>query len=386
VSPLVPLFLVVFVGMTGFGLVIPIAPFFGLHLGASATEITIALGAYSVGQLIAAPIWGRMSDRYGRRPILIATLAITAALYVALAFATSIEAVGWTRFTAGLAAGNIAAAFAAATDISTPETRARTMGVIGAGFGLGFIVGPAIGGLLAGADPDQADFARVCFVSAALAFVAALSALLFLPETRRADAKHSHKRIALLQRPVLLALVSAGFLLTFAQSLMESAFALWAAARLGWDPPQMGLSFAVIGLIAAGLQGGGAGALAKRYRPAQLLGAGFSAFALGLGILALAADAVQTYAGMVLLAIGSGLVNPPLLTLISGQAAEDERGAVLGVQQSSGALARVFGPLSAGPLFDLLAPNAPFIMAMLAALAGLAVGLLACRPRLVVER
>jgi DHA1 family tetracycline resistance protein-like MFS transporter len=371
---LLPLFLVVFVSMTGFGLLIPIGPYFGLHLGASATEITYAFGAYSVGQLVAAPFWGQLSDRIGRRPVLILTLALTALLYLVLAQAQTILDVGLARLLAGVAAGNIGAALAAAADISTPQTRAKSMGVLGAGFGLGFIIGPAIGGLAAGADPQQADFARVCYYAAALAGVAAVVAFWRLKETRPADLPPRPKgsTATLLSRPALVLMLAITLAMITAQALMEQVFALWSNITLSWGPQEVGLTFAAVGVIAAGLQGGATGHLTKRFGEKRLLASGLVLFIAGLVGLALAQSGLAAIAALTIMAIGSGLSGPALQSLVSYQADDDQRGSVQGLQQSASALGRVIGPLAAGPMFDGLGHTAAFWIGALLLTAALA--------------
>lgn len=362
---LLALFLVVFVSMTGFGVLVPITPFFGLHLGADPGQITIAMGVYSLGQLIAAPLWGRISDRYGRKPVLFATLVLTAIGYLVLSRVESILAFGVVRFATGLAAGNVGAAFAAATDISTPQTRARAMGVVGAGFGLGFIVGPAIGGLIAGQNPDAADFARVCFVSFGFAAAAALAAMFLLPETRPHDLppRQSGQTRALFGRPVLVQLVAATLLGVTAQAALETSFGLWADKLLGWGPPEIGLNLGVIGLIAAVLQGVGAGPLAKRIGEQRLLTGGYAVYTVGFILLALAADAALAITAVCLIGVGAGVIGPSAQSLISQQAGAEERGAVLGFQQSASSLGRVIGPMMAGPLFHHFGHASPYIFA-----------------------
>jgi DHA1 family tetracycline resistance protein-like MFS transporter len=370
---LLALFLTVFVSMTGFGVVIPIAPFFGLHVNASATEITLALGAYSLGQLIAAPFWGRLSDRIGRRPVLIGTLLATGLSYALLAQAETIIAIGLVRFAAGLAAGNIGAGFAAAADLSTAETRARAMGVVGAGFGLGFIVGPVIGGLIAGADPDQADFARVCYVALGLALAAALIVAVLLPETKP---EHLAPRVkgatrALLARPVLAGLSLATLCGVTAQAVLETSFGLWAHRVLAWGPPETGLNLGLIGLLAALLQGAGAGYFARRFGAARVLVTGYGVYAAGFVVLSFATTYGVAFAGAVLLGIGVGLIGPMMQTLISTAVDQDERGAALGLNQSASALGRVVGPLAGGPLFDSLGPSAPMAFCAVVCIAAL---------------
>lgn len=359
---LLPLFLVVFVSMTGFGLLIPIGPFFGQHLGASATEITHAFGAYSVGQLLAAPLWGRLSDKFGRRPVLILTLSMTAGLYLVLSFAQSMLDVGLTRLAAGVAAGNIGAALAAAADISTPENRAKSMGILGAAFGLGFIVGPAIGGLAAGANPTHEDFARVCYYAAGLAGLAAVAAFFRLKETRPAHLPPRPKGAAraLLRKPAMLTLLGITLAIITAQALMEQVFALWSAKQLTWGPYEVGMTFAVVGLIAAGLQGGATGRLTKRFGERALLASGLVLFVLGLLGLTIATTSPAAVGALAVMAVGSGLAGPALQSLVSYQADAASRGAVQGLQQSASALGRVIGPLAAGPAFDYLGHTAPF--------------------------
>ncbi len=373
---LLALFLVVFVSMTGFGIVIPIVPFFALHLSASATETTFAIGAYSLGQLIAAPVWGRISDRVGRRPVLVFTLVATGFSYLWLAQADTVGELGVVRFCAGLAAGNIAAAFAAAADLSSAETRARTMGIVGAGLGLGFILGPAIGGLLAGNDPSQSDFSRVCHAAAALAGAAALAALVLLPETRKTrdagKAEQPARAGALWRRPLLVQLVAVTLLATAAQAVMESTYGLWSERRLGWGPVETGLVFGALGVVAALVQGAGTGRLTARFGEARLLLVGLLLFAVGFVGMALASTPLGAVAATAVLALASGVVTPALQSIVAAQAEAQERGAVLGVQQSASSLGRVVGPALAGPVFDALGPAAPFWCSAALALAAAA--------------
>ncbi len=152
------LFLIIFVNVLGFGLIIPLLPFYGEHFNASPDQVTLLMAVYSATQFITAPFWGRWSDRYGRRPILLISLAGTVATYVWMALASDLASLFWARALGGVMAGSISASFAYAADITTEENRAKGMGLIGAAFGLGFIAGPAIGGLLAGGDPTATNF------------------------------------------------------------------------------------------------------------------------------------------------------------------------------------------------------------------------------------
>lgn len=380
---LVALLAVVFVAMTGFGIFIPVFPFLGLVLDASATEITIAMGAYSLGQLLAAPAWGRLSDRIGRKPVLVLGLFGAMASYFAIAFADSIWQMGVARLFGGLMAGNIGAAFAAAADLADERTRARNMGFLAAAFGFGFIVGPALGAFTVGADPDWGDYQRVCLYAAGFAAMAAFTAWFLFTETRAAPARTAAaavgeaRGLALLRgRPVLARLALVMFLVIMAQALMESVISLWADETLGWGVREVGFAFAAVGLISVGLQGGGAGPLARRFGEGPVLMVGLGCFVAGFILLSFAATGPATVLALLILAAGAGFATPALQSLIAAQAGPDERGAVMGLGQSASALGRVMGPIAAGPLYDGLGPTAPFLLgAGLLAAAGFAIGL-----------
>jgi DHA1 family tetracycline resistance protein-like MFS transporter len=357
---------VVLIGMTGFGVFLPIFPFLGLHVGAGPTGVTIAMGAYSLGQLIAAPLWGRLSDRVGRKPVLIVGLLGAALSYVALAHATSIELMFGARLFGGLMAGNVGAAFAAAADLADDKSRARNMGLLGAAFGIGFIAGPALGAFLVGGTPDAAGFSRVCYVAAGFAGAAALGAwALFaesLPrEARRAPGAPRVRRWTLfISRPALTRMVTVMLFMITAQALVESSFALWSQVSFGWGPREVGWTFAGLGVGAALLQGGGAGRAARTIGEPRTLLAGLALFALGMGLAAFAHEIVGAAAAVIALTLGAGLATPALQSLIAAQAAEDERGAVMGLSQAASALGRVLGPLCSGALFEHVGRSAPF--------------------------
>ncbi len=356
---------VVLIGMTGFGVFLPIFPFLSLELGASASATTIAMGAYSLGQLIASPFWGRLSDRVGRKPILIAGLLGGVVSYLWIARASSVEELGAARLFGGLMAGNVGAAFAAAADLADPKTRARNMGLLGAAVGFGFIAGPALGAALIGDAPSRADFANVCMASAALAGLAALAALVLFRETREAtpvEQAATRQRLSMLaSRPALTRLAAVMLLMIAAQAMMETTFGLWADARLAWGPREVGWTLAGLGAGAVLLQGGGAGAASRVLGEPITLTIGLVLMAAGFGGLAVANEAAAMIAALLALVAGIGLASPALNSLIAEQAGEEERGAVMGLSQSAGALGRVVGPLAAGPLFEHQGSSAPFV-------------------------
>lgn len=366
------LVLVVLIGMTGFGVFLPIFPFLALELNATPTATTIAMGAYSLGQLAAAPFWGRLSDRVGRKPILIVGLIGGALSYLWIARAVSVEELGAARLFGGLMAGNVGAAFAAAADLADDKTRARNMGFLGAAVGMGFIAGPAFGAWLIGDAPDRAAFAEACFISAALGGLAALAAFAFFTETHPAsvraaqgDAPPQRRWALLASKPVLARFAMVMLLAITAQALMETTFGLWADAEFGWGAREVGWTLAGLGVGAVVLQGGLAGRAARVLGERTTLLIGLALFAAGFGGLAVSHTPGTMIASLTALVIGIGLVTPALNSLIAAQANESERGAVMGISQSAGALGRVLGPLGAGALFERVDIAAPFVAAAL---------------------
>ncbi len=370
---------VVLVGMTGFGVFLPVFPFLSLELGASPTATTIAMGAYSLGQLLSSHYWGRLSDRVGRRPVLVAGLLGGVLSYLWIARAGSVEELGAARLFGGLMAGNIGAAFAAAADLADDKTRARNMGLLGAGVGFGFIAGPALGALMIGEAPTRADFANICYLAAALAGAAALLALLLFRETHAVGARTqpdetpARRWQLLATRPALARLVTVMLLAVTGQALMETNFALWADALFAWGPREVGLTLAALGLAAILLQGGAAGRAARVLGERLTLLIGLALLAAGLGLLGAARDLLSAMAALALLSMGIGFAQPALNALIAVQAREQERGAVMGLSQSAAALGRVIGPLGAGALFEVIGPGAPFLASALVVLAALLV-------------
>src|SRR6516165_840709 len=362
------LFLIVFIDLVGFGLVIPLLPFYALRFGASPQQVTLLLAVYSLMQLFAAPLWGRLSDRVGRRPVLMISMAASAVAYLWLGNATALWMLYGARALAGACAGNIAAAQAYIADVTKPEDRAKGMGLIGAAFGLGFIIGPALGGFLAGNDPATADVETPALVAAALSFVALCGVVLLLPESLPADirglggrARSRLDAIAdVLRRPVLSRLIQIFFLVILAFAGMESTFALWAIEQFGWGPGQVGYVFAYVGVLSAILQGGLIGRLARRFGEERLLLCGLALIGTGLLAMLFAHSIPRLAFAVSALALGMGLTQPSLNSLISRRAGREEQGEVLGVSQSVGSLSRVLGPVAAGFFFAEFGRNAAF--------------------------
>jgi len=375
------IFLIVFVDLVGFGLVIPLLPFYAVRFGATAPEVTWLLATYSLAQFITAPLWGRLSDRIGRRPVLMASMAAAALAYVWLGAATDLWMLFAARAFAGACAGNIAAAQAYIADTTKPEERAHGMGMIGAAFGLGFIFGPAIGGFLAGSNPMTANLQSPAWVAAGLS-VAALCGVLFLLRESLAPALRNTARPrgrlgmirGALRRPVLSRLVTIFFLVTLAFAAMESIFALWALRQLDWGPERVGYAFAYLGLLSAIMQGGLTRRLTRRYGEEPLLSCGLVLLAAGLVVVPFASALPILLAAFALLAFGLGLSQPALNSLISRHADSGEQGEVLGVTRSLGSLARVIGPPMAGYLFADISHSSPYFWAAVLVVGALAIG------------
>jgi MFS transporter, DHA1 family, tetracycline resistance protein len=361
------LFLIVFVDLVGFGLVIPLLPFYAVRFNASPQQVTLLVAVFSLMQMLASPVWGRLSDRIGRRPVLMVSLAASALSYLWLGFADALWMLFAARAFAGACAGNIAAAQAFIADVTPPEKRARGMGMIGAAFGLGFIIGPAVGGIVAGNDFATADLRSPGLIAAALSFVAFLGVIFVLKESRTPAAVQTPRRgrigllVEALNRPVLSRLLVIFFLVILAFAGMESTFALWAMRQFGWGPEQVGYVFTFVGVLSAVMQGGLIGSLTRRFGEERLMTAGLVLIGLGLLLLPFARALPALLLATAALALGMGAMQPSLNSLISRRAGADEQGGILGVAQSVGSLARVLGPMIAGSLFAGLGRSSPFL-------------------------
>ena len=364
------LFLIVFIDLVGFGVIIPLLPFFAEHFDASPSTVGMLMATYSLGQFIAAPFWGRTSDRLGRRPILLITLFGGALSYVLLGFADSLWMLFAARALGGFMAGNISTAFAYVADITTPENRAKGMGVVGAAFGLGFIAGPAIGGILAGPDPLNANFQLPAFAAAGLSFSAFLIAIFVLKESLSEDLRRSlsEKPRATrarqfrnaLTRPKVGMIILLSFIATFVFASMETTFAMWSERRFDWGPQQNGYIFAFVGILSAIIQGGLVGRLAKRFGETNLIVQGAAALAIGMLLIPFSDSLEMLLLAMVIVAYGFSVINPAMNSLISLQVGPEEQGGIMGVSRSATTMARVVGPVWAGMLFAVAGADWPY--------------------------
>lgn len=364
------LFLIVVIDLVGFGLYIPLLPFFGEHFQATPFQVGLLMAVYSLCQFAAAPYWGQMSDRYGRKPVLILGMAGSVASFLWLGFAESLWVLFAARALNGLMAGNISAAFAYMADITSRENRAKGMGLIGAAFGLGFLAGPAIGGILAGPDPANADFQTPAFAAAGLSMIALILAMAVLRESLSAEMRNEHTRESRISRfrqlamslkdPASGRLLLLLFLATFVFAGLESTFAMWSRRVYGWGPEQNGYLFAGIGLITALIQGGIIGPMAQRIGEKKMAIQGAVALTVGVFLIPYSTRLSLLIVAVFIAAYGFAILTPSLNTLVSLQAKESSQGAALGLTRSASTLARVGGPAVAGLLFSVLGRDWPY--------------------------
>ena len=362
------LFFVCVIDILGFGILIPLVPYMADRFGVTPALITPILGIYSLCQLVAAPLWGRLSDRYGRRPILVSSLAGACGSYLLLGFAHDVAGLVIARALAGFMAGNIAAAFAYASDISAPADRAKSMGMVGAAIGIGFMLGPAIGGLLAGDDIQSANFVRPAVLSAALSLIAIALVLFLLREshaperrTRPGEPRRAGAVALLLARPALRSIAGASFLVTCSQAIFESIFAIWALRKFGFGPRTVGLVLFSLAIVAVGVQGGRVRVLVPRIGEVRLASCGVELYVAGLLMVAAAGGLTLTFLGLACCGIGGGAFIPCASAIASKQADPRERGAVMGTYQAGASLARALVPLVSGAIYVALGPSAPFL-------------------------
>jgi MFS family permease len=361
----------VFLDLLGFGIILPALPYYARELGASGFGLGALFTSYSLAQLLGAAALGRLSDRIGRRPVLMLSLAGSAVSMLLSGLAGTLVLLCAARALAGMFGGSIATAQAYIADVTPRGERARYMGLLGASIGVGFVVGPALG---AGLIALGFGFPGAAFTAAGLAAANFVFAALKLPESRPADAE---VRRALpgrlgeaLTRPNLRQLLAATFSTTFAFVSMETTFAYLGEDRFGLTERGFGLVLVYVGVIVIIVQGGLIGRLTRRFGVRPVAVAGGALMGVALLTLPFCPSLTTTLAALGFLAGGQGLSSPSLSTLISELSAGGEQGSVLGLGQSLAAAARAAGPLVAGALYDLR-HAAPYLLAGgLAALAG----------------
>jgi DHA1 family tetracycline resistance protein-like MFS transporter len=373
-------FLTVFLDLLGFGIILPLLPFYVGRMGGSAETVGLLLGCFSLTQLLATPILGRISDRFGRRRVILVSLAGNALSMVAFAFASKLLLLPLlfaSRIVAGATAGNIAACQAAISDVTRTEDRPTAMGRLGAGINLGVIVGPLLASALSGVGVWAPPLA-----AAALAFVDFVAAFFLMPETLHlrpepAAPRPSRAESAMrsLGRWPILSVLLMYFLTFLCLTNLQVALALLAQFRLAWGPREVAWLFTIFAAASFIVQGVLIGRLARRVGEVALVVLGALCSALGMLLIGEARQPTVLVAGVALFGMGFGATTPVLISLGSQVAREDARGFVLGILQSSGGLARTFGPLLGGVLFQRVAPSAPFLVGVVAALISIGLAL-----------
>ncbi|HMJ55739.1 MAG TPA: MFS transporter [Polyangiaceae bacterium] len=387
-------FLTAFLDLIGFGIILPLLPFYVDEMHGSAETVGFIFMCFSLTQLVATPLLGRISDRFGRRKVILISLAGNAMAMLAFALATKLlflPLLFASRIFAGATSGNLAACQAAISDVTTEHNRAEAMGRLGAGINLGLILGPLLGSTLsevgAWAPPLGAG---------ALALVDLVCAFFLMPETRRlrADADEAgapvqsetpavepvstaatrHPLLASLANRAVVAVLLAHFLTFLCITNMQVALGLLAKRDLDWGTREVGALFSIFALLSFSVQAFLIGRLVRRFGEAPLVMAGSSGTALGLLLIAEGHSAAALFVGVAIFGAGFGMTLPALTSLASRAASEGTRGFVLGMAQSSGGLARALGPVVSGVLFRRIAPSAPFLGGAAAALLCAAVG------------
>ncbi len=388
-------FFVILIDLIGFGIMVPIFAFYALNIGASPATATFLMSLYVVAQFITAPILGRLSDYYGRKPVLMLSMLGATAGYLLLANAHALWILALARIISGGMAGNIAAAQAYMTDISSVEDRAKAMGLIGAAFGLGFLIGPLLGSYLAGDSFANANLSLPAYVSAGLSFTAFLAIVFFLPESlsakNRQELREQPRQKRLVEfrntaaRPNLRLLLACGLIFNIGAGLFESLFPIWASDYgtnivalqaeqfpfLGTGPKGLVPFLLLGGLVMVAIQGGLVGPLSKRFGELQLLRFATLCYALAMISLTLAADfeiLALAYLAMAAISGASALVLTCMQSLVSMQASETERGMVMGVYSSASTVGRGIGTMCTGLILTFVYVHASYYLAAAMAL------------------
>ena len=361
-SPLIPIFLIVSVDVLGLTIILPLLPFYAEHFGASPAVVGLLVSTYAFCQLIAGPLLGRISDRTGRRPLLLVSQVGTFIGFLILAYANALWMVFASRIIDGLTAGNLSLAQAYISDVTRPEERAKSFALIGIAFGMGFLIGPGVSGFLA-----QFSFQYPIFVAAGLSFTSILCTYFLLPSS-----KPDHARDAASERltifgwsqylryfrdPAIAPLLWQFLAFAFAFSTFMSGFALFAERRFTWNghpfgPKEVGYVYAYVGFLGVILQGGLIGRLVKKMGEAALVRAGFFIGSIGMAALAFSYSIPPMLVVSALASIGLGVLRPAITSLLTQRAQRSEQGTVLGLNQSLNSISQIVAPFIGGMLIN----------------------------------
>ena len=354
----------------GFGLVLPGFLFVAERLGASPAIATTIIAMYSVGQFLSTPVWGRLSDRYGRKPILVGTMFGQVLANLLIAFSTDLWMLAAGRGLSGLMAG-LAPAMAYVADVTPVEKRAQGMGYVGAAMSLGFMVGPALGGLIGGADAASATMLWPGLLACGIALVTAIGGLLFLEESLPAEKRAAHATIrrarggsaalGVLRRPALAQFVVLGLLVYTAMAMFETIFPLWSNRQFQWGPREVGISFTYLSVVVGVSQGLLVGRLVPVLGEGRIVMGGLVSYAIGLVLMTQAPTWPLMMIGITFTAGGGAMYITTMSSLVSKQADPTEQGLVLGTYQSASWLGRCIGPPIAGLLFKHVGTHSPLL-------------------------
>lgn len=360
------IFLVVFIDLLGFGIILPLLPYIAERYQATPFMIGLLTSVYSFFQLIASPILGRLSDRYGRKKLLIISQLGSALGYLILGLAGNLPLLFLSRIIDGITGGNISIAQAYIADVTSKENRAKGMGIMGAAFGLGFIFGPAIGGAL-----SNISFAAPAYFATAVSLISTLATVLLLKETvdikkakvspRTKFSLAEFKRVLSLKQIGLMIFVF--FVLNFAFSIMQGNFALWTQKSFNFTPANNGWLFTYVGVIAVLVQLRVLPFFTGRFKEKTILQIALVLMGLGLLFIPLSFNPNLLYIALALLPLGNGLAMPTIQAMASENVPPEEYGETMGFLQSAGSMGRILGPVIGGEIFQLMGKDPAFYFA-----------------------
>lgn len=378
--PLARIFLILFVELLGVGILIPALPYYAEGFGADALGVGLLFAAQYAGQFVMSPVWGQLSDRLGRKPVMVVTLGLAAVASLWTALVGSLLTLFLARIFAGLAAGNVSTASAYITDVTEEDERSKGMAIIGISFALGFTLGPGVGAWLSGYG-QQVPFWVACGISALNAGLAALVLREPLQQAARRAAQSGQRgqRWALLRQPRTRLMCQLNFLFTIAVSFLEVPFAFYLLDVYHKGVETYGVIMASLGVVMILVQGGLVSRLSAKLGDGRMARAGVAMLALGVGVAPLVESLWWLVPALLLGSAGRGLAQPGMLSLVSQTARQEQRGQVMGLYQSASSLGRVVGPGLGGLLYAQVLPQAPFWGASVLLMAALAMWALSRR-------
>lgn len=369
-TSLLLLLVMVFLNIAGFSLILPLLPFYGQSFGVGAVAIAVLFAAYSFGNVFGEMVWGRLSDRHGRRPILIITTAVAALSYIAFAYAPTYAAAVVIRVVSGFFSGTFGVAQGAIADLSAPKDRARFMGYFGAAFNLGFAIGPAIGGLLSQPEQGLAGFRVPVLAAAVLVGLASLWAWKVFQETKVDDGsvrplpRYSEAMHFVASDSQLIRLFLIAFFGIAAFASMEAVFGLWSESNFGWDSRQLGWVFLAMGGVGLLVQTVLIGPLVSRFGEAKVIALGLLVLVLATVLQPILRSPMAAVALMALLMAGHSITFPNAGAMVSQRTPPDRMGSVMGMNMASNAASRIVIPPLFGALYSVSA-DAPFYLCSL---------------------